>query len=258
MLTYIILSVSFIIIIILLTIAFSASKIPTMKSITVETFPFPVYIINLDRHIDRYQYITTQLDNMGITGYQRFPASDGFKISSDELTEIGISTSIKDLKGIAGCAASHVRLWRYIVENKLEWTLILEDDSHFHPDFMKLFPEYWKSVPQNAEIIYPGYLGTENNFSNIISSAVVNTNSYMLSWEGAQDLLNNVLPIKGPIDDAMRDFFKKNERSYVFNGNVSINGIRPNDYKEARGEQCMFNGIVYQNRKDYQGTMGGN
>src|SRR5690606_36161651 len=94
------------------------------------TFPFSVYIINLDRKPERFLYVSSQLDNLGIKNYKRWSAVDGFNTSKDKLMQYGITETLTNRQGLAGCASSHLSLLRYIRDNKMDWTLILEDDAH--------------------------------------------------------------------------------------------------------------------------------
>lgn len=217
-----------------------------------------ILIINLDRKPERYNYVREQLDSLGLTNYQRISAVDGFKISDDELLHFGLSNELIERRGIAGCAASHVKVWRHIVANKLDECLVLEDDAHFHPQFMKLFAKYRSQVPHDYKIIYPGYCTDETNLpidQAVVQKSVLCTQSYILSWQGAQYLLDNLLPINDPIDIAIDQHFNHNPGSYIFNGNAVIDDIRPNDYKEANGRRCMFNGIIYQNHEEQGSTI---
>jgi GR25 family glycosyltransferase involved in LPS biosynthesis len=127
-----------IITVICLIIGFFAgtSQIKYMDEILPNTFPFDVYIINLDRKPERYKYMMNHLNSIGIYNYKKWTAVDGFKTDSKTLQEYGLTKELSERKGLAGCAVSHILLWRYIYENKLNWTLILEDDAHFHPNFM--------------------------------------------------------------------------------------------------------------------------
>jgi len=237
---------------------YSITSVEYMDPISTEGFPFRTYIINLDRKPERLKYVTDQLDNLGIKDYRRWIATDGFYSDLKPLINVDITAELAKNKGLAGCAASHVSIWRYIASNKLGWTLILEDDAHFHPQFMSLFPEYWKRVPKDAKIVFPGFCGEERRLDKntlVALHAVMCFHGYMISHEGAQYLLDNIVPISSPIDVDMYTLFDRNgyKGSYIFNPNAVVNGIRPIDYKEANGARCLFNGIIYQNQQD-QGT----
>ncbi len=233
-----------------------SESLASMNSKT--SFPFEVFIINLDRKTERYTYVSDQLDKLGITNYQRVSAVDGFHISKEELMKYGLGHNMSIRQGIAGCAASHISLWKHILDNKLDWTLILEDDAHFHPNFTELFPSYWKEIPANAKIIFPGYCGgddVKNNDQLVIEKSVMCLQAYMINHESAKYLLDNLLPMDQSIDIVIENHFAKHPGSYIFNDRVTIDGIRPMDYKEQNGNRCMFDGIVYQNRKDQGSTI---
>lgn len=231
----------------------------TQSTVTMaeNQFEFPIFIINLDRKPERYSYVTNQLDSLGLSNYQKISGVDGFQSERNELVAYGLQYEFTERRGLAGCAASHIKVWQHIVDKKLDWCLVLEDDAHFHPDFVTLFPQYWNKVPKNAKIVFPGYCTDENNLpsTTIVEKSVMCLQAYMISQQGAKYLLDNLLPIEDPIDIVIDKHFSNHPGSYIFNGNVMVNGIRPNDYKEANGRRCMFNGIVYQNHEEQGSTI---
>lgn len=255
--------IAVIVIIFLLIIVFAiillntAENGETMDPIEPNTFPFPIYIINLERKPERYRYIKQQLDNLGIKNYQQWRATDGFKVSDQEMLNDGVNQKlISDGRGLSGCASSHIRIWKHIAENKLDWTLILEDDVHFHPDFVKLFHQYWKKTPIQSKIIYPGFFESPLLSKQIvIRQNVLCLHGYMINSKSAQYLLDNLLPMDQPIDIVVANHFAWRDGSYVFNSWIDINGIVANDYKKNNGDKCMFNGIIYQNRQEYGRTI---
>ena len=219
------------------------------------TFPFRTFIINLERNPDRYEYVTNQLDNLSMNNYERWPGVDGSQISTIDLIKEGVNSHIaKNSKGMAGCAVSHIRLWKHILSEKLGWTLILEDDAHFHPQFMEIFSHYWNVVPTDAKVVYLGYGGDEIKSQNkdiaVYSANVICMHAYMISWEGAQYLLRNLVPMVGTVDDTLSRYFRNNPGSYIFNGNVSVRGIRPHDYRDE--QKSNHGGIVYQNQNEFK------
>jgi len=232
-------------------------SVEKMDVIEPNSFPFQTFIINLDRKKERYDYVAKQLDNLGISNYKRWSATDGFNIDPTEMIADGISQKlINKGKGFAGCASSHVRIWKHIRDNKLDWTLILEDDVHFHPQFIAIFYKYWKHVPIDAKIVFPGYYDMPKNDKQLIlNQSVMCLHGYMVNSEAAEYLLQYLLPMDDPIDVHITEHFRNNYGSFIFNGMVTINNIRPDDYKLNNGDKCMFNGIIYQNREEYGRTI---
>ena len=108
----------------------------------------------------------------------------------------GITTPSPDLKFSSAlsqtarcCAEAHFRMWQYIIENKLECCLILEDDAMFHKDWIKKLEafdcttEAFDAIFLNAsEPSYP-----EETW--VIATDQFLTAAYILSLEGAQKLV---------------------------------------------------------------------
>lgn len=229
--------------------------------VNLNSFPFDIYIINIEHDINRYHNVVSQINNFGLTNYHKWPATDGYSASPEYMYSLGLTHKFSKTKGLAGCACSHIRLWKYIIANNLDWILILEDDVHFHPDFNKIFSYYWNNIPENAEIIYLGHCGCSGsniNLKPILKSPAVCNHAYMISQKGAQSLLNNILPLNGPFDLAIHHYYKHHGGSYIFNGNSSIHFDKPNIYKNQNGDVCLFDGIIYQNRQDFKSIINPN
>jgi GR25 family glycosyltransferase involved in LPS biosynthesis len=173
------------------------------------------------------------------------------------MLEIGVSQElINKGRGLAGCAASHMKLWKYIADNNLDWVLILEDDAHFHPQFMELFHQYWKNVPKYAKIVFPGWCA-QCGISNrpILEESCMCLHGYMINGPSAKFLLENLPKMTEPIDIVITEFFRNRPGSMIFNENSNMNGIIPNKYKDTNGRRCMFNGIIYQNHQEQGSTI---
>jgi GR25 family glycosyltransferase involved in LPS biosynthesis len=80
-----------------------------------------IFIINLDKDHDRYISIKTQLENMGYENYERVSAIYG----KDVLDEYNTKLSGPQL----GCYLSHLKVYKMILDQKLENAIVLEDDS---------------------------------------------------------------------------------------------------------------------------------
>jgi hypothetical protein len=58
--------------------------------------------------------------------------------------------------GEIGNSVSMLRLWRRVVEERLSYLLVFEDDVLPHPDIAQLGPEYWAQTPQDADFVLMG------------------------------------------------------------------------------------------------------
>ena len=84
-----------------------------------------IYSINLERRQDRRDVVIEEFEREGLD-VEFFPATDG-RIEAPS----GIYISPSEY----GCAMSHVRVWRDIVEKGRDMALVCEDDVRLVPDF---------------------------------------------------------------------------------------------------------------------------
>lgn len=180
-----------------------------------------IYCINLKRSEDRWKHCEDEFRKYGLT-VKRFDAIDGKTISKKELIDKKIITHTNDIdnndKGALGIIASSVKLWEEISHNITDkWTLILEDDIKFHPNFLELFETYWKSVPNDADIILFTYnyplsqdpydekildnVSTDINeyIIKLFSGVVVNM-AYAINRKSAIKLLSKYIPLNRAVD----------------------------------------------------------
>ena len=119
------------------------------------------YYINLDRSVDRRDYMEEQIERLGIENIERVPGVDGKKANSTEEGKLEdfkykISyTKRKVKKGEIGCILSHFKAIRKSYENGDEYAIIFEDDILL--DMSKVwnfkFSEIIEKVDSQMEII---------------------------------------------------------------------------------------------------------
>lgn len=98
-------------------------------------------------------------------------------------------------RGQKGCAQSHINLWRHIIQNNLEYALILEDDACFDKEWKQKLAEFlclslvdakpeWDAIFLNvSEPMTPAY-----KWSDVQDQYL--TGGYILSQEGAKRILS--------------------------------------------------------------------
>lgn len=93
--------------------------------------------------------------------------------------------------GQKGCAQSHINIWRHMVNNNIEYALILEDDACFDKDWMNKLRTFdksnWDIICLNAsEPVSPSYSWecSQHNLQYL-------TAGYILSKNAAVKLLND-------------------------------------------------------------------
>lgn len=156
-----------------------------------------ILVINLDRDKGRLENVRKQL-----TKFTRIDAVDSKKVGGD-----CSSWLLKwfGTKSMAGIMLSHMKCWKYIVENNLEYALILEDDFKLAVDEEELV-NYSKMVtstaPESWDVILLGYFLGDFNGNDIFTKLVMrlrniqgdqkDVNRYLFkpsTWGGAHGYL---------------------------------------------------------------------
>ncbi len=106
----------------------------------------PVYVINLDCAETRMQSMDQQLSNLGIS-YQRIAAIKGVDLPTNEVEKV-YSSKLNQQHfrynlslGEIGCYMSHRNIWQMMIEQNIEFAIILEDDLVINANFQQLFSQ---------------------------------------------------------------------------------------------------------------------
>ena len=91
--------------------------------------------------------------------------------------------------GERACAQSHIRIWRHIIENKLEYALILEDDACFDKNWRTKLDEFQINDPLWDMLLLNASEPVEPNFMWMDVQEQYLTAGYILSIRGAIRLL---------------------------------------------------------------------
>lgn len=204
-----------------------------------------VYIINLDRQPERWRQFNREAKSVKIKGNKtlleychRISAIDAKNLIIDQVNEnnVGKSYSLNDQycvdpdprllsiikeknidvnlsKEEMAVALSHLKVWRKIVEEKITYALILEDDVFFEKSFANKLNKAWNELPNKREdgyrfdIFYLSYKEVEWGAEIIPFSKHLNRpirglwwlSGYVISNSGAKKIIDK-LPITGPVD----------------------------------------------------------
>lgn len=112
-----------------------------------------VYVINLEKDVERLKKIDSALHDAGID-YERFPAIQGSQISSHPSLTTLCSLTCTD--GIKGCALSHHTIWEEAIRNGYQSVLIFEDDAIIPTDINERLREAKMKIPADWDVIYVG------------------------------------------------------------------------------------------------------
>jgi glycosyl transferase family 25 len=146
------------------------------------------FVINLERRIDKLLKFKQSCPIENITIVKAF---DKLNIKTNNILsytynekqyDINISEKFNLLSdGAIGCFISHVNIWKHIIDNNLEYALIMEDDTIFCNDFLNKLNNVikdFKEIIPNYKIIYiggrftPNFIMNANNYIKISDTCV--------------------------------------------------------------------------------------
>jgi GR25 family glycosyltransferase involved in LPS biosynthesis len=103
------------------------------------------FVINLNRQPEKYAHFL-RLNAGARIAFDRAEACDGAALSEEQLSAMKIAApGLKFTRGSIGCAASHQKLWRQVVEMN-EPILVFEDDAAIRSDFSEVYPRLLASL----------------------------------------------------------------------------------------------------------------
>ena len=185
---------------------------------------WPVYVINLERSKDRWE---DMLLKFPLEDFIRIVGVDGRAWESGELTDLGRPTFKPEyldlllhdgvltehslemwawIPGEVGCAFSHMKAWRTVVEADNDWSIILEDDIAAGEALTGTFQEgimEQVGVPDDAEVIFLHGPSTEYEMEIDDDNRLLRgwgNYGYAISREGAERALASMMPMYLPCD----------------------------------------------------------
>lgn len=164
----------------------------------IDSFFDMVYIINMDKDVERLQHIQNALNEQNITKIARIK---GIEINTS-LNEIPYSVyrnfnkkDEKYVRGAIGCRLSHLLAVSNASENKFKRILIVEDDTKFLHNINELVTLNYNNI-LDFDMLYFGGL-EEQMFRN----QIVTSHCYGLTDRIYDDILNMAIPSGMEIDN---------------------------------------------------------
>ena len=183
-----------------------------------------IYIINLEKHKERKERVSAELESVGWTNYEFIEAISGADLpSTTELVNTGqISHQIIDANGILtkniiACSMSHKKAYKKFLDDGLTTCLILEDDIKFLPVGLKMLLAGGMDRLQNElrsrawDVFVWGTAHTYQPSWGPVQGCLLlheykryapewAAHAYQITRNGAQNLLNSNTPIKYAAD----------------------------------------------------------
>jgi GR25 family glycosyltransferase involved in LPS biosynthesis len=197
-----------------------------------------IFWINAKNRVDRYQTMKKRFEETGIEA-ERFEAIMGGSLDKSKYC---FQTPILPQKmflnnGEVGCFQSHREVYKLILENGWQKTLIFEDDALINPEIINSFNEKYSEVPEDWQMLYLGHRNydTMKNEARPDTFALKKqltpnvwaadgcwlTHAYAVDLSAVQFLLDNTQVMYGSIDNVLSDI-QKHLKVYAFHPNLIV------------------------------------
>jgi GR25 family glycosyltransferase involved in LPS biosynthesis len=118
-----------------------------------------------------------------------------------------------------GCYLSHISLWQMLLDDpSLKYMLIFEDDVKFNSDFANTFQnEILPNIPANSDIVFLDVLKNYvknvpyNEYFEKIVSLFFGLHAYIITKQGAANLLKEAFPIEMQLDSYIAKYAELND-----------------------------------------------
>jgi GR25 family glycosyltransferase involved in LPS biosynthesis len=177
------------------------------KSIT----DYDIYVINLDRSVDRLASIYNQLP----FNFRRFTAIEGNDLNIKDMYAEGKITNKNLTRGMVGCYMSHVSLWENIVRDNKP-AIIFEDDIRSRNKFTLTndIEKLLRMIPDDWDLILLGYHDFKTNRGTVnkkiinstickLSGWLTGLHAYIIKPETVEKYLRVASPISDQIDHTL-------------------------------------------------------
>lgn len=148
----------------------------------------PAFIINMDPTSERYRLSVIRAITAGFKNLHRVQAVNGADADIKERFEIHpLTHDVMTMHPQArGCMFSHLIVLKHIMDNKIPYAIIFEDDILFHKDWHILAPKYYKHTPKRADYVYMGHhCGNAIPYAHIVRVPVYCTHAMIVTEQGA-------------------------------------------------------------------------
>jgi GR25 family glycosyltransferase involved in LPS biosynthesis len=161
-----------------------------------------IKVINLKRREDRKNSVIENFKNANIENYEFIEAIDGNSLEiTNDLIDLFKGNDFGNRKGVIGCALTHYKLWKELIESSDEYYFIMEDDFTLSSDFKSKLESTNYS---KYDILFYGYHMFSNVRENMkivsqfiierlpMSQYVGGTFSYSINRNGAKKMLDYI------------------------------------------------------------------
>jgi len=221
-----------------------------------------IFIIHYKKLVERKKYLTSVLSEFDYEFIEEFDRESisNFDTSlysnKPELWKERVEKIYKDepgyriLRDSEICnSLSHLKALKNIIDNNLEFAIVLEDDVILQNDFKKKIEEIVNNIPKDFDFAFFGNSYTMNMLDDITSDGSTNitgnlwkkklgitrtVDAYVVSNKAAKILVDNINEIVLPFDFELTYFFRKLKMNiYWYDPGFIRQGSQTGKYKSS-------------------------
>lgn len=186
---------------------------------------YKVFVINLERSTQRLADISDQLQKQNID-FERIDAVDGRLLTPEQIEQVSPSALAKTSYhrqlglGEIGCALSHKKAWQQIIDQQLDFAIVLEDDIKLADNFNQVL-DLFINLPKSAwdfVKLYPLTRSSQRNIRQCYSykehefvtyhKFPLGLQAQVISYQGAVKMVENMPYILQPVDGAFKAWWE--------------------------------------------------
>lgn len=182
------------------------------------------YFVNLDRRVDRLEYIQGEINKSEIlkSNIKKWTGVDGRDVNpsfmprsflskrayTDIMSGKPVISGLSVTPGGLGFYLTHTKILDYVVEEG-KTVFVMDDDILIHKNFDNLLPEILSELPKDFDFCYLGYYDTKYEripVSNALfkpKGQFCGPHAYIVSPKGAAKILKMIYPIEIQLDSRL-------------------------------------------------------
>ncbi len=186
---------------------------------------YKVFVINLARSPERLTAIKSQFDAIEVP-FERIDAIDGRNLSDDFIETVSPARVVRKSyhralsKAEVACSLSHKKAWQQIVDDDLDFSIVLEDDIRLLDNFAAVLELLSKLPHGDWDFIklYPLTRGGGRNIARRFDyqgHTFVTYHQYPLGFQGqavsrqgSESLLRSLPFVTEPVDSQMKSWWE--------------------------------------------------
>jgi len=216
-----------------------------------------IFVLNLNRRLDRWKTILNTFNKYGIYNYERFEAINGYEepyiseYNKMRKTINKCATKVDKFKlmktpGSYGILKSTIEIINLAKQRNYRSILILQDDIIFINDFYKYFNNLIYYIPENYKLLYFGasqhsWTNININFNRPYYKIINNPTCGAFAIGINREIFDELLDLMKkyyyyPIDEGAFKIIqeKYNDDCYIAYPNIIISDLRDSDLRNSR------------------------